>query len=405
YLPKLHAESKPLSIKFENCRAVGCRSSVALTIGNDTETAAVKGAMEFSDCRFESSVGEGIFIRDKPVTGAQVSFVHCEINNPATIQPTMTAISFASRTNCVDTIGGVRFSDCTITDSQDRLPMSYQDGSGGIGLSDITGTLIVKRGGQSTKHQLTPKLIAEWMPHRSFKKIATYAAKDSGYEPVLPDSKPDAAQHSIARQRGLSEWLLWADADEAVSFTVSIRPVGKGAARPVPVSLISPSGKLTKLPAAQSAEKRTYEFKATERGAYTIICDPQNWAATVSSPTSRVCLYAQSSLVHFLSTTGRYFFWVPPGTKEFAIKVSGEGAAESVKAALFDPAGNAVEEKDNIAQAHQFVAVPKDAAHGEIWSLQLDKPSTGVLEDCYVQLQGIPPLLSPTREGLLKPVK
>jgi hypothetical protein len=339
------------------------------------------------------------------VTGAKVDFVNCEIVNPAANRPTITAIAFASRANCVNTIGGVRFSVCTITDAQDRLPMSYQEGAAGVDLGDITGTLIVKRGDRRTTHELTPKLIAEWMPHLIFKKIAPYSAKETGYEPVLPDSMPDVAQRSIARQRDVSEWLLWANADDQVSFTVFVRPVGKGEARSASVSLISPSGKMTKLPAAQSSEKRGYEFKATERGAYTIVCDPKKWAATVNSATHRVCLYAPKSSVHLLGTTGRYFFWVPQGTKEFAIKVSGEGSAESVKAALFDPAGNAVEEKDNISQAHQFVGVPKDAAHGEIWSLQLDKPSTGVLEDCYVQLQGIPPLLSSTREGLLKPVQ
>ena len=62
------------------------------------------------------------------------------------------------------------------------------------------------------------------------------------------------------------------------------------------------------------------------------------------------------------------------------------------------------EEKDNIGQAHQFLAAPKGSPQGEIWSLRFDKPSAGVLEDFYVQLQGIPPLLSPTREGLLRPV-
>jgi hypothetical protein len=405
YLPKLRAESNPLSIRLENCRAVGGRSSVSLTTGNDTETAGVKGTLEFINCRFEDSQNESIFIRDKPVTGASVSFVNCEIINPAAAQPAMTAITFASRANGTDPIGGVRFGDCAITDAQDRLPMSYQDGSGGVGLSDITGTLTVKRGNQLTTHQLTPKLIAEWMPHRSFKQIGKFSAMDSGYEPALPDTRPDASQRSTARQRGLSEWLLWADANEPVSFTVFIRPVGKGEAKPAPVSLISPSGKLTKLPDARGAQETAYDFTATERGAYKIVCAPQNWTASVDSATTRVCLYSQSSVFHFLGTTGRYFFWVPSGTKEFAIKVSGEGSAECVTAALLDPAGNAVEEKDNIAQAHQFVATPRDTAHGEIWSVRLDKPTTGVLEDFYVQLQGIPPLLSPTREDLLKASK
>ncbi len=74
-----------------------------------------------------------------------------------------------------------------------------------------------------------------------------------------------------------------------------------------------------------------------------------------------------------------------------------------MKAALLNPAGNQVEEKDNIGQALQFLAADKAASRGEIWSLRFDKPTAGVLEDFYVQLQGIPPLLSPTPGELLKP--
>ena len=189
-----------------------------------------------------------------------------------------------------------------------------------------------------------------------------------------------------------------------MSPNVLIRPVGKGEPKPAPVSLISPSGKLTKLADARGAEDTTYQFTAVERGTYKIVCEPLNWTATVDSPTSRVCHYRQSSAIHFLNTTGQFYFWVPAGTEEFAVKVSGESAAECVKAALLDPAGNKVGEQDNISQAHQFVATPKDTTHGEIWGLRLDKPTTGVREDFFVQSQGIPPLISATREDLLRPV-
>ena len=405
YLRPMRAESKPISIRIENCRSRGCRSSARFITGNDTDTAGVKGTMDFINCKFEASEHEAISIGDKPATGARVSFLNCQVINPATNQPAMTPIQLSSGAAGVDTIGGIRFVNCAITDRHNRLPMSYHDMSGGVGLGDITGTLIVKRGAKRTTHPLTPKLMAEWMPFRSFKQIGRFDAKDLRYEPVLRDAKLDGKQRSHAKQRGLSEWLLWAEAGQQASFSVLIRPVGKGEPRPVPVSLISPSGKLTKLRNAQGSEETAYEFQAVETGAHKIVCEPQGWTATVNSATHRVCLYSQSSSIHFLGTTGQYFFWVPPGTKEFAIKVSGENAAECVKVALFDSAGNKVEEKDNIAQAHQFVAKPKDASQGEIWSLRLDKPTTGVLEDFHVQLQGIPPVLSHTKESLLKPAK
>jgi len=403
YLRSLRADSKPISIRLENCRAVGCRRSVSFVTGNHSETAGVKGTIEFINCRLEGSQHAAISIGDKPVTGARVSFVNCEIINPAVRQLTTTPIVLTSEANGVDAIGGVLFDGCTIQDDRERLPMSYQDMSGGVALSDITGTLTVERGGQSTTHSLTPKLIAEWMPFRSFKQIARFDAKSPRYEPALPDAQPDASHRSAARQRGLSEWLLWAEAGEQVRFTVLIRPVGTGEPRSVPVSLLSPSGQLTKLPAAQGDKETAYEFEATERGASKIVCEPHNWTATVHSPGRRVCLYSQSAAFHLLGTTGQFWFWVPPGTKEFGVKVSGGGGTECVKAALHDPAGHKVEEQDSIAQAQQFVATPKDPARGEIWSLRFDRPAAGVLEDFHVQLQGIPPLLSPTREGVLQP--
>ena len=405
YLRSLHADSKPISIRIENCRSVGCRNSARFTTCSDNETAGVKGTMDFINCKFEGGQDGGVGIGDKPASGARVSFVNCQIINAATNKPSATPIELTNRSTATEDLGNIRFVNCTINDPLNRLPMSYQDMSGGMGLRDITGTLIVKRGDKSTTHRLTPELIAEWMPHRSFKQIAKFVTKDVCYEPALPGAKPDASRRCAARQRGPSEWLLWAEAGQPATFTVLIRPVGKGEPKSVPVSIVAPSGKLTKLRAAQGEGETAYSFQAAETGAHKIVCEPRKWTATVNSATHRVCIYSASSAIHFLGTTGEYFFWVPPGTKEFALKISGEGGGERVKAALRDPAGNMVEEKDNIAEAHQFVAKPKSDSAGEIWSLRLDKPTTGVLEDFHVQLQGVPPVLSCSREALLKPSK
>lgn len=403
YLRPLRADSTPVSIRLENCQAVGCRRSVSFVTANDDETAGVKGTMEFINCRFEGSEQAPITIGDKPVAGVRVSFVNCAVVDPVLNQPTATPIVFTSAANGVGIIGGVVFDGCSIRMAQDRLPMSYQDMSGGVGLGDITGTLTVTRGDQQTVHRLTPQLIAAWMPFRSFKQIARFNAQGNRYEPALPKANPARTMRVTARQRGLSEWLLWAEAGEQVTFTVLIQPVGKPSPRSVPVSLISPSGRLSPLAAAPGEKETSYEFTAAERGAYKIVCEPQSWTATVNSPGRRVCLYSQSTALHLLGTTGQYYFWVPPGVKEFGVKVSGGGGTESVRAVLYDPDGVKVEEKATIDQAHQFLATPADAARGSIWSLHFDKPAEGVLEDFHVQLQGVPPVLAPAPEGLLQP--
>jgi len=394
YLRPLRASSKPISIRIENCRAIGCRNSARFVTSSDSETAGVKGTMDFINCQFEGGLDGGVIVGDKPASGARVSFVNCQILHAATNKPATTPIQFSNRSTAIEDLGNIHFVNCVITDPLKRNPISYQDLSGGLGLRDITGTLIVNR----TKLHLTPQRLAEWMPHTVFKRFPQFPTKGLCYEPVSATPK---FVRCTARIRGPSEWLLWAEAGQEVAFTVQIRRVGKGEAKPSPVSIVSPSGKTKKLKSAEG--EASYTFTASETGGHKIVCDPGKWTATVNSATHRVCLYSESARFHFLSTTGDYYFWVPPGTKDFAVKVSGEGDGERVKAALRDPEGNTVEEKDNIAAAHQFVARPKRETGGEIWSLRLDKPSASAMEDFHVQLQGIPPVLSPTKESLLKP--
>ncbi len=173
YLRALRAESKPISVRIENCRSVGCRSSAAFSTGNDNQTAAVKGTMDFVHCTFERSRQAAITIGDKPVNGARVSFVNCKIIDPAADRPASTPIMFSRGSHAVSAVGGVHFQDCTIEDPINRRPMSYHDSSGGAGLAAITGTLTVRRGDRSICYQLTPALIAQWMPHKSFKRRET----------------------------------------------------------------------------------------------------------------------------------------------------------------------------------------------------------------------------------------
>lgn len=409
YLPPLRADSQPISVRLENCIARGGRSSARFVTGNDSESAGVKGSMEFVDCLFEDSAGPALVVSDKPLTGARVSFTRCQVRRPAAAEPAASPIQISGRATGVDTIGGIHFADCLVEDSLERQPMSYHDMSGGVGLREITGTLILQRGGQPTTVALTPERISEWMPHRSFKQIGRFETKGLRFEPVFPSSATPAPAPprllALARQRGLSEWLIWVEAGQRASFQVAVRAIGKTAPHPAGISLIAPSGKLSRMAPAGPGQETAYDFTAAETGAHRIVCEAGSFAAAVFSSTHRICLYSESASLHFIGATGTLHFWVPAGTKEFAVRVSGENSSECVKATLFDPQGQPVQEQDNIAAAHQFVASPLGQREGESWSLRFEKPSTGVLEDFHVRLQGIPPLLAHARESLLRPAK
>jgi hypothetical protein len=402
YLPNLNAQSLPVSIRLENCRSQGCLRAVSLSTGNSA-TAAVKGRIEFVNCQFAGSEYAGIAISQKPAAGCKVRFVDCEITNAAVKQLTQSPLLFSSETNVVEPVGGVEFARCTVQDPVERLPLAYLDLGGGLPLVSVTGTLTVERNGQRTVHRLTRKLLDTWLPSPVYRPIKRFETKGVRYEPVEPTARPETFGKSSARQRVHAEYLLWAEAGQTASFTVLIQPVGQGSPPPTPVRLISPAGKETALPNTQDGSETPYSFTAEETGAYKIVCEPGNSTAQAGSTSHRLCQYAESASFHLMWTAGEFFFWVPPGVREFGIKIAGDNAAERVKAALVDPQGKVVEEKDNLAQAHQFVGTRPDASPGEIWSLRLSQPSQGVLEDYHVQLQGLPPVLSSTREALLKP--
>ncbi len=92
-----------------------------------------------------------------------------------------------------------------------------------------------------------------------------------------------------------------------------------------------------------------------------------------------------------------------PAARELALKVWGDNSGERVKAALLDPSGKTVREQDSIL-GEQFIARPTSAGD-EVWSLRMDRPSQGVLEDFHVQLQGAAPLLAPSPATLLRPAR
>ena len=405
-LAYLRDSSAPLSVRLENCRSVGNRRSVEWIASNKPGGAGVKGKVDFINCHFENSTDSAIVIRDNSIAGARLRFEKCKIVEPAAQLPDTTPIHFSSNALAADTLGGVHFEQCHIEDAIDRLPMSYKDFSGGTGLAEITGSLRVSHSPDNdVTYQFTQPLIAEWMPFRTFRQVGHFELNDPKFEPVINDAKPDLSSDHSARQRGLSEWLLWAAANEKAVFSVDVIPVGKigeDGPAPVAISLITPSGERSRLQDSPGLGESSYEFTATESGAYKIVCEPRNWTATVNSATHRVALYSQSSLFNLLGTVGEFYFRRPSGSEEFAIKVTGGGGTERVKASLIDPTGKVHETVDNISKAHQFVGPGTDESTGDIWSLRLARPSQGVMEDFTVQLQGVAPVLAATKDDLLK---
>jgi hypothetical protein len=400
YLHNLNSASRPISIRLEGCRSIGNRRSVSVSVGNSKEK-TVNGVIEFVDCKFEGSEGAGIYIAQKPPFGCKVRFVKCEISDAALKQVTQSPIMFASARGNFEPIGGVEFIDCVVRDKVERLPMAFFNPAG-VELTDVIGTLTLIRDGRATKFELTRELINEWFPQQAFKIFPKFEVKGAKFVPLFPDAKFPQGVSSTARLRGVAEFLVWANAGEKVAFTLKVLPVGKVEVRPAKLAITTPSGKVIGMKDAVAERDNDYEFVADETGAFRITCDAGNATVTLSKCTHRFCLFAGEGTFHFLGTVGEFFFLVPKGVREFGVKVMGGDGTELVKVTVRDGVGRVVAERDNIALG-QFAITRENEESDEIFSVKFERPSIGVLEDFFVQLQGIPPLLAPVREALLKP--
>ncbi len=400
YLHNLNATSHPISIRLEGGRAIGNRRGVSISVGNSKDK-TVNGVIEFVDCEFEDSEGAGIFIAQKPTFGCKVRFVRCKVSNAATEQLTQAPIVFASARGNFEPIGGVEFVDCVVNDEIDRLPIAYFDFAGGLELREVTGTIMLVRGERKSKYKLTRDLLSQWFPSQRFKVFPPFVLDDlTKFEPLFHDARFPHGISSNARLRGRAEFLVWAQKGERVSFTLSVQTVGKDSAQPANVKVIAPFSKTATTKEFLGEVKN--EFVADETGAYRIVCEAGRATVTMKSCTHRFCMFAGNSVFHFLGTTGDFYFLVPSGVREFGIKVSGDSEVERIKVIVCDEQRRVLGEKDNIVQAHQFVITRDKFERDEIFIIRFERPSIGILEDFYVQLQGIPPLLAPVKEALIK---
>jgi len=399
YLRPLDATSRPVSVRLERCRSVGNRVGFGINASPRPGAEPVKGEVVAVDCEFVGSEGPGVSVGPKPGGGVALRFERCRIVNAAADKPEQAPILLQSRADDMEDAGGVAFVNCLVADPVDRRPIAYHDSSGGRKLVDVTGSLIVERSGRREEIRLDQALIDAWFPSQAFRKFPPYPGREGPFKPVAPATSKKEWSCNV-RQRGKAEWLVWAEAGDEVALTVRVQPVGKSAPPAAPVSWISPSGKEKKLGKVEGTLE--VAFRATETGAQRIVCEPGSATASIPKSNRRVAMIASGRLFHFIGYVGELYFFAPENTEAFAARVTGEGPGERVKATLRDPSGKAVEQQDNI-EGHQFLVERPGASTGAVWSLRLERPSKGVLEDIYVEPQGVPPVLATTPEALLRP--
>lgn len=232
-----------------------------------------------------------------------------------------------------------------------------------------------------------------------------------------PAQQTSKASEPLSKQiprpflRGESHFILYAKEGEDVVFKASYREIVRPKRNAMSVRILSPSGGEVPIESTLVAKTEEFSFSAKETGAYIIACDPAGFLARVESAAPPITALAEKKPVamlalkdpfHFFGQEGLFYFYVPAGIADFYIQAAGSGG-ERVKVGLYDADGKLVEEQDNICLIHRFVVSRKDASKGDIWMLKTGKASDYDLEDYFIDLFGVPPVLSTERGDLLMP--
>jgi len=397
HLVKLDATSRDVSLRVENCRFVGDRTSARFSVRGDPNS-TVDGLVEFVNCIFENARKHAIHIR-KPASRGRVRFVDCTIINPKD-----TPISFLSTQDANASAGGVEFKNCVIRDAIKRDPMAFAD-SGGVGLADVSGTLIIDRDGQRETVALTDELLAKWMPVLKRKIIPRMNLKGLTLKPLVEQADPRKYAFGFGSVRGQGRFMLYANKGDEVAFTVDYSQVGNYGSKPIPVVITAPSGKEVQRSEAPFKKQTAVAFTALETGVHRIVADPGANRLRISECTVPLNLNGEGRAIGLISAAGDYYFWVPAGTTEFAVHVAGQGDGERIRAMLINPDGKIVDKVDNTAALHQFEIEQPAATPGRAWIIRVAKPTATAWEDHFLDLRGVPPLVAPSREALLTPVE
>lgn len=84
YLRQLRDTSTPVSLRFENCTAIGNRTSASICANNFDENHVVKGLVSFENCTFAEPRKTAIHIMGTPAKALDVAFKDCVIRSAGT---------------------------------------------------------------------------------------------------------------------------------------------------------------------------------------------------------------------------------------------------------------------------------------------------------------------------------
>jgi hypothetical protein len=174
-------------------------------------------------------------------------------------------------------------------------------------------------------------------------------------------------------------------------LTARVEAVGRHTPTSGIMTLTAADGRSARASQMESGDSWIYRFTPRHGGPHRLHW--QGDSKTTLHPqqcSAPIALLGETLGLRLFRPRGTLHFPVPSGVDRFALQVAGAGTAETVKAIVYDASGRAVAQQDNIAAPHVFVLQRQQTEPTEIWCVEFEPASTGVLEDVSVQAHGTP---------------
>ena len=290
--------------------------------------------------------------------------------------------------------------------------MTLRDASSeGVGFEKISGTIrSTTLDGASVETQLTDETLAELFPELAYRRVPVWnisqltgtgelnAAVSDELAKAWRERASEVAKSPTAfRGRGDVSYYFYADAGQEARWSLQQRKIGSYPPKEVEVSITSPTGESTQLETiAPDLKPKEYEYTAAEAGWYRIDASFGASSLTLSERNLPIFTLASPSLDVF-GTTGRFEFYVPSGSGDLGLRIVGS-ATERVTATLRDPDGQEVATLKDVSALGTWSTPVDDSGTPQppkpgFWTLELQRPTVGVLEDYIVTILGVPALL------------
>ena len=401
YAPNLDRSSQPLSIRIEDCVTRGTNARSASIVVSGGPKGSVTGLIELIRCRFEDAGTTAITIASAAPRGVRVRMEDCVLADPAERPRPAAPILLRTRPGSSEPLGGIEFLRVTVRERVDRPLIQYDDAAG-MPLADITGEILLERGGQRHQFRLDEPTLARLIPLDPAVRLPRWPLSKTPLTVSRPSAWSGGALPAV-RLREEALFLMAARQGEHVRFRLASQAVGRAAGAPVPVRILSPSGKRVQEMSVPFRQEAEAEFAAAETGVYRVECRPGTHTLRMVSSSHVALIASESGPIHLLGASGTFYFLIPAGTRQCALRFWGSGDAERVSAAVFGPSGVQVWKQDDIAAAQSCPIDRPGSAEDEVWRFTLGRPRAGVLEDHYVEMRGIPTILGLRPDGLLAP--